>query len=142
MQPKARFERTIGGKSRVIIVHHDAMTDGARIEVDGAPVESRVQRRPFSALWRHAFAVDGEPLEVRIRYGMVEPIIELASPTDPLAPSRLGALTYVSIVIVAIIASYRMTNASVPPAFALGLGAFAGIVTSFLVWLVYGRRSS
>jgi hypothetical protein len=40
--------------------------------VDGAKVEAKKVRRPFRGLWRFQFAIDGEPLEVRVRHDAQE----------------------------------------------------------------------
>lgn len=136
MSPRARFFRPIGGRDRVIDVHHDQILDRAEIFVDGMQVAVKKVRRAFSGLWRFQFAVEGEPLEVRVRYGLVEPTFELGAAGEQVAKKSLGWKVYAATALMSAIMLVRLRP---PLGLTIVLFLVCTFVTGALISFVYAR---
>jgi hypothetical protein len=135
MTPNARFSRSIAGRERTIDVHHDQILDRADVFVDGAKVAVKKVRRAFSGLWRFQFAVDGEPLEVRVRYGLVEPTFELGAANEAVQTKGPGWKLHAA---VATTTALMLVSLRPPPVLAVGL-VIACAIASLAISFVYGR---
>jgi hypothetical protein len=137
MSPKARFSRSIAGRERIIDVHHSQLTDRADVFVDGAMVPVKKVRRAFSGLWRFQFAIDGEPLEVRMRYGLVEPVFELGTAGEAVEGKKLGWKAYAATGAFTLL---MLGSLRPPPPLALGLFFVCTFGVGALISFVYGRN--
>jgi hypothetical protein len=139
MKPHAEIVRTIAGRERSILVFHDPWTNSVCVVCDGEVIDTKRTRRLFSVLWRYAFDIDGEMLELRVRSGLVEPSFELTSPSAPIERMKFGFWTYVLVALIAVVMHIPFDK--VPLGVRLGMAFFAFLFMSALL-LVYERRSS
>ena len=136
MSPKARFSHSIAGRDRVVEVHHSQLSDRAEVFVDGSKVAVKTVRRPFSGLWRYQVAVDGEPLEVRVRHGLAEPTFELGKAGEEVAKRSFGWKIYAA---TGFFSALMLVFLRPPLPLAIGLFLACTFVTGGLVSFVYGR---
>jgi hypothetical protein len=134
----------LNGAPRRVEATVDLLTDRATILVDGNEAKSTLVRRPFSSLFRYRFQIDATPWEVRVSPNglrtfevVIVPASQVAAPTG-LSTSPIAAASGLP----GVVAAVGLSAAGVMPfGPSVALGAFVGLGTFVILWLVYGRRS-
>lgn len=143
-----RFEVVVGDKPHVVVVRHSGIiVEKTTIEVDGALVDAKKNRKAFSYLYRYLFAIDGTPVEARLHHASGTPEISLAVGEEIASPVRHtagGKAAFVGAAVFGLFVALRMVlgGGGAPLAVRGAIAGIALVVTAAIGLVVYRRSAT
>jgi hypothetical protein len=132
------FEHLVGGQPRSLTVEHQPLTDRLTVAMNGVQVPVTLHRRPFSSLWRYAFSIDHEALEVRVQPDGLRGIsVSLHASGAPVEKKALSMSALIGIAVGALVISSMVLPGPLEVRVVIGL--FAGLGTAAILGLVSRR---